>query len=75
MIKFLKIEKLRNYLFETIWEQKSIEWIVLYNYYNNNDISKHFPAELVLKAHQKLLVWIMDTEWINRNDVIHNASD
>jgi len=68
----MKNAKLRNYLFETIWEKNTLEWIILWNYYNNGNNVK-LPLELVIKAQERLLEWIMDIEWIRWDDVIHNA--
>jgi len=68
----MKNTKLRDYLFETIRQQETLEWKILHSYYNwwHNSL----PDNIVLEAHIKLLEWIMDTEWIRREDVIHNAS-
>lgn len=65
-------QKLRDYLFETLWEKNTTYWIVLREYYNNSKTK--LPDELVLQAHKELLEWIIDTEWIRWDDVIHNAS-
>lgn len=65
-------QKLRDYLFETIWEKKTRYWIVLRSYYNDSRMKQ--PDELVLLAHKELLSWIIETEGIRRDDVIHNAS-
>ena len=68
----MKNHELRNYLFETIREWKWLHWEILRQCYNEN---VKFPDSILLKAYMKLLVDIMELEWIKRNDVVHNASD
>lgn len=71
----MKNTKLRNYLFETIREQKTIEWIILRNYYNNPNINNQLPKELIIKSLENLLQSIMETEWIKWTDVIYNSNN
>lgn len=68
----MKNVKLRNYLFENIWEWKWLHGKILYKHYNE---WIKFPDDILLEAHIKLLKDIMDIEWINWNDVVYNAWD
>ncbi len=68
----MKNTMLRDLLFEYIREEKTRYLRLLKETYNEGKI---FPDYLILEAYKQILIDVMRTEWISRNDVIHNACD